>query len=312
MDIEEIRRDFPALDDWIYLDTAFVGLFPRQVREGYDEFLNGWMHFNVVGNRTILREWLEKTKKVRGMVSSFIGATSDEIAFSTCTGSGLNIVVNGTKWDRGDNVVFPELEHNPLDTFTLRKQGVEVRSLRVKEGRVELADLEKTVDDNTKLVQISQVSFVNGYRVDLKEVANIVHEHGARLLVDATQALGALVTNVKKDEVDYLSAAPYKYLLGPAGLALLYVKQEHIEGLTPDRVGWKNQIWKGERAEKPLDQQETVAKFEYGTLHFEGIYGLERSLIYLNSVGIESIERRNLELSAYLWNQLYRKIQNHP
>ncbi len=304
MDIDRIRRDFPALDEWTYLDTAFVGLYPRQVREGYDEFLDRWMRFKVAGNRTILTEWLEKTEKVRGMLASFIGSTPNEIAFTMCTGSGLNIVVNGIEWKKGDNVVFPEWEHNPLDTAALRKNGVEIRSVKPRGGRVEIDDLEKAVDDDTKLVQVSQVSYVNGFRFNLREVADIAHQHGGKLLVDATQAIGALATDVEEAGVDFLSAAPYKYLLGPAGLAFLYVKQELIEELAPDRVGWKNQIWEGEHAEKPLEQPETARKFEYGTIHFQGVYGLERSLEYLNNVGMEAIERRNLGLSDYLWNRL--------
>jgi len=92
--------------------------------------------------------------------------------------------------------------------------------------------------------------------------------------------------------------------MGPAGLAFLYVKRDHIEGLTPDRVGWKNQIWEGEHAEKPLEHRDTAKNFEYGTLHFQGIYGFEKSLEYLNEVGMENIEHRNLELADYLWNRL--------
>ena len=305
MDVDQIRNDFPALCEWTYLDTAFVGLYPRQVREGYDEFLDRWMHFVAAGTETILTGWLEKTARVRGMVASFIGSGSDEVAFTTCTGSGLNIVVNGTEWSRGDNVVFPEWEHNPLDTATLRGHGVEVRSVEIREGRLELSDLERAVDDNTKLVQVSQVCYVNGYRLNLREAADVVHEHGARLLVDATQAVGALAMDVREAGVDYLSAAPYKFLMGPAGLAFLYVKREHIEGLTPDRVGWKNQMWEGEHAEKPLEHTGTAEKFEYGTIHFEGIYGLERSLQYLNRLGMDAVENRVLELSDYLWTRLH-------
>ncbi|TEU13070.1 aminotransferase class V-fold PLP-dependent enzyme, partial [Candidatus Bathyarchaeota archaeon] len=304
LDIESIRRDFPALEEWTYLDNSFVGLYPRQVREGYDEFLDRWMNFSAAGTRTILTEWLEKAERVRRMVADFIGASPREIAFTTCTGSGLNIVVNGTRWKRGDNVVFPENEHNPLDTTTLRRNGVESRAVEVNDGRIDLSDLEKAVDDHTRLVQVSQVSYINGFRFDLKDVADIAHEHGAKVLVDATQAIGALVTDVKKEDVDYLSAAPYKYLMGPAGLAFLYVRSEHIGDLEPDRVGWKNQLWEGDHAEEPLKDVHSAVKFEYGTLHFQGVYGLERSLEYLNDIGMDKVERRVLMLSEYLWSRL--------
>jgi selenocysteine lyase/cysteine desulfurase len=213
-------------------------------------------------------------------------------------------VVNGTKWEKGDNVVFPENEHNPLDTTTLRRRGVDIRSVEVGEGRVDLSDLEKVVDDHTRLVQVSQVSYINGFRFDLKGVADIAHEHGARVVVDATQVIGALVTDVKKEGVDYVSAAPYKYLMGPAGLAFLYVKSDLIEELEPDRIGWKNQIWEGDQAEVPLDATLNAKKFEYGTLHFQGIYGLERSLKYLNDIDMENVERRILQLSSHLWSRL--------
>ena len=304
MDIESIRRDFPALEEWTYLDNAFVGLYPRQVRAGYEEFLDRWMNFSAEGTKTILTEWLEKAEKVREMVADFIGASPQEIAFTACTGSGLNIVVNGTKWEKGDNVVFPENEHNPLDTATLRRHGVETRAVEVREGWVDLSDLEKAVDDHTRLVQVSQVSYINGFRFDLKGVADIAHEHGARVVVDSTQAIGVLVTDVKKEGVDYVSAAPYKYLMGPAGLAFLYVKSDLIGELEPDRIGWKNQIWEGDHAEEPLDATLSAKKFEYGTLHFQGVYGLERSLKYLNDIGMENVERRILQLSSYLWSRL--------
>jgi cysteine desulfurase/selenocysteine lyase len=304
LNIESIRRDFPALEEWTYLDNAFVGLYPRQVRAGYEEFLDRWMNFRAEGTKTILTEWLEKAEKVREMVADFIGASPQEIAFTTCTGSGLNIVVNGTKWEKGDNVVFPENEHNPLDTATLRRHGVETRAVEVREGRVDLSDLEKAVDDHTRLVQVSQVSYINGFRFDLKGVADIAHEHGAGVVVDSTQAIGALVTDVKKEGVDYVSAAPYKYLMGPAGLAFLYVKSDLIGELEPDRIGWKNQIWEGDYAEEPLDATLSAKKFEYGTLHFQGVYGLERSLKYLNDIGMENVERRIIQLSSYLWSRL--------
>ena len=291
------------MDEWIYLDTSFIGLYPQQVRVGYDEFLDEWMQFKISGKKTILDAWLHKTQNVRTMLANFIGALPVEIAFTMNTGAGLNIIINGTSWKKGDNVVFPSFEHNPLDTYTLRKHGVEIRVVESKEGKFNLEDIEKAIDDNTKIVQISQVSYVNGFRFEMKEIAEISHEHGAKLLVDATQAVGALVIDVKKDDVDYLSAAPYKYLLGPAGVAFLYIKQENIEDLIPDRVGWKNQIWEGEHAEEPKNNT-TAEKFEYGTLHFQGIYGLEKSLDYLNRIGIENIERRNLELSSYLWSRL--------
>jgi cysteine desulfurase/selenocysteine lyase len=91
--------------------------------------------------------------------------------------------------------------------------------------------------------------------------------------------------------------------MGPAGLAFLYVKSENLPDLTPDRVGWKNQIWEGDHAEEPLDSS-TAEKFEYGTIHFQGVYALEKSIEYLNGIGMDAVERRVSELSSYLWKEV--------
>jgi cysteine desulfurase/selenocysteine lyase len=302
MNIEAIRDDFPVLKEWVYLDNAFVGLMPRQVREGYDEWADEWYNFNV-GDRTILTGWLEKTKKLRGMVADLIGVKAHEIAFTMCTGSGLNIVVNGTDWKKGDNAVFTEWEHNPLDTHTTRRYGVEPRVVHAVDGRFELADLEKAVDDDTRIVQVSQVCFTNGFRFNLKEFAEIAHEHGAKVLVDATQAVGALQVDYKKDDVDFVAVAPYKYLMGPAGLAFLYVNEESIPALTPDRTGWKNQIWEGDNPEKS-NSEGSAEKFEYGTINFQGVYALVKSIEYLNNFGMKNVEDRVLRLNKYLNERL--------
>jgi len=301
-DIEEIRRDFPALSKWIYLDNAFVGLMPRQVREAYDEWADEWLNFDV-GNRTILSGWLDRAERLRRSIASFIGAKRNEIAFTMCTGSGLNIVINGTYWRHGDNAVFPEWEHNPLDTYKTRSHNVEPRVWRQVDGRFSVADLEKLVDDRTRLVQISQVSYVNGFNADLREIADVAHAHGAKLLVDATQAVGALRVDYKRDGVDYVSVAPYKYLMGPTGLAFLYVDESSIGELTPDRVGWKNQIWAGDRAEEPV-AMESAEKLEYGTINFQGVYALEKSIEYLNRLGMDYVEKCVLDTTGYLYSRL--------
>ncbi|HEX9915190.1 MAG TPA: aminotransferase class V-fold PLP-dependent enzyme [Candidatus Bathyarchaeia archaeon] len=303
MDFGKVRGDFPALDEWTYLDNAFVGLMPRQVREGYDEYIDLWYRFRPPGDSTILQEWVAKAAKVRRMVAGLIHAEPEELAYTMCTGSGLNIVVNGTRWRRGDNVVFPEWEHNPLDTYTTRSHGVEPRVWRPRGGDFDVADLERLVDDRTKLVQVSQVSYINGFKMNLKEVAEVAHRHGAKLLVDATQAVGALEVDYAEDGVDYVSFAPYKYLMGPTGLAFLWVREENIAGLTPDRVGWKNQIWAGDNPEDASDKR-SAEKFEYGTLNFQGIYAMEKSIEYLSRLGIGRIEKRNLGLSRHLYDKL--------
>jgi len=109
--------------------------------------------------------------------------------------------------------------------------------------------------------------------------------------------------NYHDSGVDYVAVAAYKYLLGPTGLAFLYVSKENIDQLTPDRTGWKNQIYQGDNPEESVSEG-SAEKFEYGTIHFEGVFALEKSIDYLSAIGTDVIEKRNLELAGYLFDEL--------
>ena len=303
LNIEKIRGDFPLLSEWIYLDNAFVGVMPRQVKEGYEEYIDLWYNFSPPGDKTILQEWLTRTTRLRAKIADFVKVKPNEIAFTMCTGSGLNIVVNGMTWKKGDNVVFPEWEHNVLYTNTTVRNGVESRVVHARDNRFDLADIEKLIDDRTRLIQVSHVSYVNGDTMDLEAISDMAHEHGAKVLVDATQAVGALDVDYTSSGVDYVAVAPYKYLMGPTGLAFLYIREESIDGLIPDRTGWKNQIYEGDNPEESVAEG-SAEKFEYGTINFQGVFALEKSIDYLNVIGSKAIEKRNLMLAGYLFDEL--------
>ena len=306
LNVEKIRADFPLLREWVYLDNAFVGVMPKQVKEGYEEYVDLWYNFSPPGDKTILQEWLTRTTRLRGKIADFIRAKPEEIAFTMCTGSGLNIVVNGMTWKKGDNVVFPEWEHNVLYTNTTVRNGVESRVVHARDNRFELDDIERQIDDHTRLIQVSHVSYVNGDTMDLKAVSDMAHEHGAKVMVDGTQAVGALDVDYAKSGVDYVAVAPYKYLMGPTGLAFLYVRKENIDELIPDRTGWKNQIYEGDNPEESVTSG-SAEKFEYGTIHFQGVFALEKSIDYLNAIGSKAIEKRNLMLAGHLYDELVSK-----
>jgi selenocysteine lyase/cysteine desulfurase len=303
LNVVKIRRDFPLLRDWVYLDNAFVGVIPKHVKQGYEEYIDLWYNFNPPGEKTILQEWLMRTTSLRGKIADFIKVLPEEIAFTMCTGSGLNIVINGMTWQKGDNVVFPEWEHNVLYTNTTVRNGVESRVVHPKENRFELDDIEKQIDDRTRLIQVSHVSYVNGDTIDLKAVSDMAHEHGAKVLVDGTQAVGALDVDYTKSGVDFVAVAPYKYLMGPTGLAFLYVRKENIDELIPDRTGWKNQIYEGDNPEESVTEG-SAEKFEYGTINFQGVYVLDKAIDYLNNIGTKVIMKRNLMLAGYLFDTL--------
>jgi selenocysteine lyase/cysteine desulfurase len=166
-------------------------------------------------------------------------------------------------------------------------------------------DVEKAVDDKTVAVAVSHVEYVNGFRHDLKPLAEIAHKHGAYLIVDAIQSLGVVPVDVKRDEVDFLTASCYKWMLGPAGAGYLYVCKDLVEKFEPPFVGWASvkpevfdtiefwDIWQ-------LQLSETASRFEVGSPSYVSFVGAAAAIKLLLDVGIANIQERVLVLTELL------------
>jgi selenocysteine lyase/cysteine desulfurase len=182
---------------------------------------------------------------------------------------------------------------------------VKVHYVKNVSGKILLDDVEKAVDDKTVAVAVSHVEYVNGFRNNLRAISEIAHKHGAYLIVDAIQSAGAIPIDVKRDDVDFLATACYKWLLSPPGAGYLYVKGELIEKFEPPFVGWASvkpevfetidfwDIWS-------LRLSETASRFEVGSPSFISFVGAAEALKMILNFGIENIEGRILKLTDYL------------
>jgi selenocysteine lyase/cysteine desulfurase len=172
-------------------------------------------------------------------------------------------------------------------------------------GKVLLEDVERAVDDKTAAVAISHVEYANGFRHDMRAISEIAHEHGAYVIVDAIQSTGAVSVDVKRDNIDFLTASCYKWLLSPPGAGYFYVREELIQKFEPPFTGWASvkqeifnttdfwDIWK-------LELSETATRFEVGSPSYISLVGAREALKLLLSVGISNIERRILGLTDHL------------
>jgi len=186
-----------------------------------------------------------------------------------------------------------------------KKLDVKVHYVKNIDGKILLEDMERAVDDKTVAVAVSHVEYVNGFRHDLQALSEIAHKHGAYLIVDAIQSAGAMQIDVKKDDVDFLATACYKWLLSPPGAGYLYVKKELIEQFEPPFVGWASvkpevfetldfwDIWS-------LKLSETASRFEVGSPSFISLIGAAEALKILLNFGIENIEKRILKITDHL------------
>jgi cysteine desulfurase/selenocysteine lyase len=296
--IERIREGFPVTKNKVFMNHAAMSPLPKPVADAVRKYVNDFSNF---GTTSI--EWNDGGKP---FFAKLIGAKPEEIAFIENTSVGLNIAANVLSYPRGSKIVTTDLEYPSVVYPWLRKSlGVKVHYVRNVNGKISLEDVEKAVDDKTVAAAISHVEYVNGFRHDLRALSEIAHEHGAYLIVDAIQSAGAMQTDVKRDDVDFLMSACYKWLLSPPGAGYLYVKKELIEKFEPPLVGWASvkpevfetidfwDIWS-------LRLSETASRFEVGSPSFISLVGATEALKMLLDIGIEKIEKRILKLTDHL------------
>jgi selenocysteine lyase/cysteine desulfurase len=291
-----VRRDFPVVRDGLYLNSAYIAPVPVPVADAARGFAE-----RKASKPIPLDEMLKKTDEVRRQFAQLVGAEADEIGFLFATSEGENIVAAALDLKPGDNVVVDELHYNT--SFVLYRHLEETRriALRIvkhRDGRVTRDDFARAVDDRTRLVSVAWVSHQNGFRHDMRPLADLAHAHGALFYADAVQALGMFPADVRAAGVDCMTSGTYKWLLGGFGVAPFFVRRELLEKIRVDRLGALH-------VEKELDDHRyeiyrTAKKFEYATLPFGEVYQLGAALAYLERVGVDRIERHTVALARDL------------
>jgi len=294
----KIREQFPITRNKVFLNHAAQSPLPKPAADVVRKFVDDFSNF---GDTSI--EWNDGGKP---FFAKLIQAKPEEIAFVENTSMGLNIAANVLHYPPDSKIVTTDLEYPTVVYPWLRKKlDVKVHYVKNIDGKILLEDMERAVDDKTVAVAVSHVEYVNGFRHDLQALSEIAHKHGAYLIVDAIQSAGAMQIDVKKDDVDFLATACYKWLLSPPGAGYLYVKKELIEQFEPPFVGWASvkpevfetldfwDIWS-------LKLSETASRFEVGSPSFISLIGAAEALKILLNFGIENIEKRILKITNYL------------
>ncbi len=312
-EIRKIREDFPVLKEVVHLASAATTPMPlssiKAIQEAIEKMYWKW-------DRSWAKDLQEECKK---SIGHLINADSDEIALISSTTQGINAIASGISWRKGGNLVIDDLEYpaNALPWYhQAKRHGVEVRVVKNRDHVLRLEDFNKLIDQNTRVVAVSHVQFVNGFKIDLKELSKMTHEVGALLFVDAIQSLGAVKVDVKELGVDAMSAGAYKWLCGPIGTGLLYAKEDLIEQINPGYIGFdgiedkeRKDLWSKVVCDlgyvRDYENLSKKAKrFEYGYKNPALVAALKSSIDYLLGVGIERIESRIAELVDYLMKRV--------
>ena len=299
---KRMRQGMPSSDRWAYLDHAAVAPLPTVAADA----MRDWIDDLALNGATGWSHWRDRVEKLRRTAESLMGTDERQIAVIRNTTEGVNLVAEGLDWHPGDNLVVPACEF-PSNLYAwqhLANRDVEVRVLPVDLDHVSYDAIEAACDEHTRLVAISWIGFRTGFRIDPGRVAEIAHQHGAWLFVDAIQGLGAFSLDVEAMGIDALAADGHKWMLGPEGTGVFYIRPSLLDCLRPMGLGWNSVVHAGDFSNTELDLKPHAGRYEGGTYNMAGIAGLEASLVWLDGLGIERIGSKILEITDHLCQKL--------
>ncbi|MCY7233349.1 cysteine desulfurase [Streptococcus anginosus] len=312
LDVEVLRKDFSILDQivndepLVYLDNAATTQKPTQVLEAiaaYYEKDNANVHRGV---HTLAERATAAYEAARERVRSFIHAASTkEVLFTRGTTTGLNWVARYAEsvLQPGDEVLISVMEHHS-NTIpwqeACKKTGARLIYAYLKDGMLDLADFQSKLTEKTRFVALAHVSNVLGVVNPIKEIAELVHQTNALLVVDGAQSVPHMKIDVQDLDVDFFAFSGHK-MLGPTGIGVLYGKEELLEQMSPV------EFW-GEMIDFVYEQEATWKelpwKFEAGTPNIAGAIGLAAAIDYLDKIGMETVHQYEQELIAYVFPKL--------
>ena len=312
--INKVREDFPILarevygKPLVYLDNAATTQKPLCVLDAMrDEYLN--VNANVHrGVHYLSQQATDLHEAAREKVRQFINAAkTEEIIFTRGTTEAINLVASSfceSQMKEGDEVIVTEMEHHSnIVSWQLQamKRGIMVKHVAITEdGCLDLSTLNSQLSPKTKLISVAHVSNVLGTINPVEEIIRIAHEHGIPVLVDGAQSAPHFKVDVQAMDCDFFAFSGHK-MYGPTGIGVLYGKEEWLEKLPPYQGG-------GEMIDKVTWEKTTFErlpfKFEAGTPDYVATHGLAKAIEYIDSIGFESIQRHEQELTRYCMEQL--------
>jgi selenocysteine lyase/cysteine desulfurase len=283
-----VRAEFPALDNWTYLNTATYGQLPRCA---VDAMSRHFAHRDELACADFL-SWFDDMDRIRETVARFISCQPDDIAFIQNASSALSLLLSGIDWKSGDQVLTLEDEfpNNLYGLGSLEERGVEF----VQCG---WDQLQSHVNNRTRLIALSSVNYNTGFAPPLESL----DRKGALLYVDGTQSVGGIRFDVQRIRPDVLGVHGYKWLNSPTGAGFMYVSPELRPKLPPSEIGWRSHYdW---RSVHNLHHgapvfSDKAEKYEGGMIPFTLLYGLAASIEMQLQIGLELIEARVLSLAG--------------
>ena len=294
-----VRHRFPIFERLVYINSCSQGALSDAVRDAYASYLADWDEHGAPWEY-----WVGRLDAARTSVSGLLNAEEDEIAITTSVSAGVDAIVSAFSFADGrDKIVLSDFEFPTIGQISHAQElrGARVEHVRAEaDGTIPLERFEAAIDEQTALVAVTHVCFRNGSRLEVERVAELAHERGALLLLDAYQTAGSLPLDVRALDCDFLVAGVLKYLLGSAGLAFLYCRRELVERLSPTATGWFADRNIFEMDIHDYSPASTARRFEAGTPPVPAIYAGIAGIELMREIGIEETETHVRALNELL------------
>jgi len=304
-DISQIREHFPITKNHIFFNHASISPMPVDVVSAIGEFNQDIMNHGNMHER----RWIRQVEKTREMYARLINAEPEEIAFIKSTSQAIAIICKGMRFKSGEKILTADVEFpaNIYPWMAMTPKGVEIKFVGAKEGRVDVKEIERSIDAKTKIIAISLVEYGSGFRNYVEEIGELCKKKGIFLYLDGIQGVGAIPVDVKKLNVDFMSVATSKWLFGPHGVAILYIRKDMIDEIKYEEIGWRLVIEEESRKTIKVDSKINARKFEGDNANFAGVIGLGAALKLREEIGNSFIYRNLAKNVDLIFEELRRR-----
>lgn len=304
-----IEQEFSFLKDEIFLDVSRVVMPPLRVQNAYRNFMDDYV--SNYGDDVVSKSW-DMVEQTRKAVSRLIHCDASEIGFVKNTCEGVSILAFGFPFEKGDNVIVIDQEHqaNLFPWINVHQQKeIDLHVVKSHDGNIFIEDIINQMDDHTRIVAVSAIQFSTGFFMNLKELGNICSQKNILFMVDGIQALGRMCIDVQEMHIDYMASGTNKGLLGTLGAGFVYCSKNWVEKIIPTYASYQSVI---NHVSPPavttnfefLEWHRDARRFESGNLSYNCILALNKGVEWILELGMEDIEEYILSLEDYLRNKI--------
>lgn len=303
MNLSDVRSQFPHINEnKVYFNHASNGPVSNRVKERLFEYIEERNHKMILN----FEKSLNASQNAKNKLSEMFSTTPDRIAWADNVSNAISGIVQGIKWHSGDRIILNDLEFpsNVYPFLNLKPLGVEIDFVKSQNGIVNADDYEKLISPKTKLIAVSLVQFLTGYRIDIKKLGDICRQKEILFFVDGIQGGGVVNVDVEESNIDLFTGGSHKWFMGLQGASYFVISKKLQDLVHQKNVGWTSVVDPWNLLDYNLTLREDAERYQNGTLNMIGITAFDESLNLFKEFGMNNVESHVLSNTKYFIDKL--------